>query len=173
MLLGSALASSSLLASSGCHKLSPTAAAPKLFQSPQSSTIMASRPPSGLPPPSPRTGVRRRNVPPSPRTRGILYRKISSVIEGSFLDDGVGISGPQSALRPGPPSPRFGRRISGSLRPSSVRKGEYEERTNLTQLVPNQAVTDSIRLPTKKPTSERPVVSFVVVYTMIFFNGCE
>ena len=62
------------------------------------------------------------------------------------------------------------------------RQGKLDERANLTHVVPSNAVTDSIRL-TKRGESileededivnERPIISFIVVYTMIFFNGCE
>lgn len=55
---------------------------------------------------------------------------------------------------------------------ASTRIGMFEERTNLIHaVVPSQAVTDSIRLPEKE--TGRNIASFVVIYTMIFFNGCE
>ncbi|KAL7531068.1 hypothetical protein ACHAWF_003616 [Thalassiosira exigua] len=123
--------------------------------------------PIARPPPSPRTGrlppspqLRRRpprnRAPPSPRTRGLLYSKISSLVEGSFLDaaddDGVGISaGPRSFHSFGA-SPRIGKR-------------NFQR-----HVVTTQAVTDSIRAHEKE--SESHAISFAVVYTMIFFNGC-
>mmetsp|Transcript_36855 Transcript_36855/g.68293 ORF Transcript_36855/g.68293 Transcript_36855/m.68293 type:complete len:217 (+) Transcript_36855:428-1078(+) len=101
-------------------------------------------------------------MPPSPRTRGLLYRQVSSIVQGSFLDmdDGIGINVTTS--------PKVGR--SPRIGRSTIRGRKSEARTSLSHIVPNQAVTDSIRL--KEKTSDRPLISFIVVYTMIFFNGC-
>lgn len=100
-------------------------------------------------------------MPPSPRTRGRLYAKVSSIVEGSFLDVGNNSNG---------------NGIGGSIR-ASPRIGKFESlserRSSLMHVVGSQGVTDSIRLQkTNTTASERDVVSFVVVYTMIFFNGC-
>jgi len=67
--------------------------------------------------------------------------------------------------------------IVGSIR-TSLRIGKFESlserRSSSTHVVESQGVTDPIRLQKANATaSERDVISFVVVYTMIFFNGCK
>lgn len=105
-------------------------------------------------------------MPPSPRTRGVLYAKISSIVEGSFLDNDDAIS--INASSHVGASPRIGRSLRSGRSPHIKQLGQ---RTNLiSQVVPNQAVTESIR--TREPTTDRPIISFIVIYTMIFFNGC-
>lgn len=102
---------------------------------------------------SPQSSPRPRKMPPSPRTQGRgrgrrLYAQLSSIVEGSFYD-GMDISvAPQGKL-------------------------DEQRTTNLAHIAPSNAVTDSIRLQDDAKGASRPVVSFVVVYTMIFFNGCE
>ena len=105
-----------------------------------------------LPPLSPRTARRlpqsprtRKRMSTSPHTRGLLYAKLSSLVEGSFYD---------------------GMDIENS-----------PEHTNVAHIVPTNTVTDSIRLQEKSndqdKTTDHHIISFIVVYTMIFFNGCE
>ena len=89
----------------------------------------------------------------SPHTRGLLYAKLSSLVEGSFYD-GMDIKN----------SPKINNR-------------QFAEQTNVAHIVPTNAVTDSIRLQEKSndqdKTTDHHIISFIVVYTMIFFNGCE
>ena len=86
----------------------------------------------------------------SPHTRGLLYAKLSSLVEGSFYD---GMDIKNSPDR------------------------QFAEHTNVAHIVPTNAVTDSIRLQEKSndqdKTTDHHIISFIVVYTMIFFNGCE
>lgn len=113
-----------------------------------------------LPPLSPRTARRlpqsprtRKRMSTSPHTRGLLYAKLSSLVEGSFYD-GMDIKN----------CPKINNR-------------QFAEHTNVAHIVPTNAVTDSIRLQEKSndqdKTTDHHIISFIVVYTMIFFNGCE
>lgn len=100
-----------------------------------------------------------------------LYRTLSSHVNSSFLDDGSthGVNSNMIAVVPSSgivDSPRVNRKFSGSIRLSSRltatnRDGENEE-----------DITTSPALQGIQRDNKYPVVSFIVVYTMIFFNGC-
>lgn len=91
----------------------------------------------------------------SPNTKQ-LYRKVSSHVQGSFLED----TGDYSALAHGAVlsnSVRITQNDANSIR--SRQSDTEKDKATKSDLNTNDRV-------------QRPIISFIVVYTMIFFNGC-